>query len=224
MNRGRTCKAPGRAVSVQARHGLQRRARRDKERLRDREQLTARRNRPTGGLRGPSVAQALPPQDWPGPLSPSRPQAGGSLGRGRHRAGSIPLLPSANSHRCNQQLCSTLPDTTVGLHSQGEMRHRSEHQRGRKPAEHTAHGQEPGDGGDGDTASPREGDRVHPSTKAQDDQGLLTLRPPPGQGPEQRDIGPWGLSWLCHLRHTWLQTGPHLSADPTALFLRVQPP
>ena len=171
---------------------------------RDREQPTARWNRPTGGLRGPSVAQALPPQDRSGPQSPSRPQAGGSLGRGRHRAGSTPLPPSANSRRYNHQLCSTLPDTTEGLHSQGKMRQRSEHLRAGKPAEHTAQGREPGDGGDRDTASPWEGDRVCPSTKALDDQGLLTLCPPPGQRPGQHDIGPWGSSWLCHLRHTWL--------------------
>ena len=116
---------------------------------RDREQPTARWNRPTGGLRGPSVAQALPPQDRSGPQSPSRPQAGGSLGRGRHRAGSTPLPPSANSRRYNHQLCSTLPDTTEGLHSQGKMRQRSEHLRAGKPAEHTAQGREPGDGGTG---------------------------------------------------------------------------
>lgn len=224
VNRERTWKATGRAILVQARHGLQSRARHDKERLRDREQPTARRNRPTGGLGGPSVAQALAPQDQSGPQSTSRPQAGGSLGRGRHRAGSSPLLPSANSRRCDHQLCSTLPDTTEGLHSQGEMRHRSEHRRAGKPAEHTAQGREPGDGGDRDTASPREGDKVRPSAKAQDDQGVLTLCPPPGQRPGQHDIGPWGSSWLCHLRHTWPRTGPHVSADPIALFLRVQLP
>ena len=52
------------------------------------------------------------------------------------------------------------------------------------------HSQEPGDGGDRDTANPWEGDRAHLSTKAQDDQGLLTLHPPPGQRPGQRDVGP----------------------------------
>lgn len=106
---------------MQARHGLQRTARCDKERPQDRKQLTARQNRQTGGLRSPSVAQALPPQDWPGPQSPSQPQARGSLGHGHHRAGSTPLPPSANSHRCNHQLCSTLPYSTVGLRSQGVM-------------------------------------------------------------------------------------------------------
>lgn len=121
VNRGRTCKATGRAISVQARHRLQRTARCDKEGLRDSKQPTARQNRRTGGLGGPSVAQALPPQDWPGPQSPSQPQAGGSLGHGCHRAGSTPLPPSANSRRCNHQLCSTLPDTTVRLRSQGAM-------------------------------------------------------------------------------------------------------
>lgn len=114
VNRGRTWKATGRAISVQARHGLQSRARHDKERLRDGEQPTARRNRPTGGLGGPSVAQALAPQDRSGPQFPSRPQAGGSLGGGRHRAGTTPLPPSANSCRCDHQLCSTLPDTQRG--------------------------------------------------------------------------------------------------------------
>ena len=120
MNKGRTCKATGRAISVQARHRLQRTARSDKEGLRDSKQPTARQNRRTGGLGGPLVAQALPPQDWPGPQSPSQPQAGGSLGHGCHRAGST-LPPSANSRRGNHRLCSALPDTTVRLRSQGAM-------------------------------------------------------------------------------------------------------
>lgn len=198
-----------------------------RERLRDegttdcKMEQTNWRLRPSGGPGPPSSGLARP-------SVPSQPQAGGSWAVGVWEQGLFLFCLLRTLADVINSCAPHCPTPQWGCTHKGEMRlgqstNGAGSQQSTRP---TVRNQ--GDGGDEDTTSPREGDRGAPLTKAQDDQGLLTLRPPPGQGPEQRDIGPWGLSWLCHLRHTWLQTGPHLSADPTALFpcgssLRGQP-
>lgn len=163
------------------------------------------------------------PQDWPGPLSPSRPGTGGSLGRGRHRAGSIPLLPSANSRRCNQQLCSTLP----GLPQWGcTLRRDASQVRAPTGQEASrAHGPRSGTRGwrDGDTASPREGDRCtppprHRATRVSSPSALLQ-----DKGQSSMTLGP-GACLALPLKAHGFRQGPPLVCRPHSLFLRVQPP